>query len=113
LHPWSLLRVPNGPFAVWARPPAPYDEGFSRFLRQETGATRRKLRRRFPRPSRPGSSTRESGPLEPADVVAEPDEEEHQHEGEADHAGALHHLERDRPPAPDLLRQRPEDVPAV
>ena len=38
LHPCSC---PTGLFALSARPPAPYDAGLSRFLRQKTGAKKR------------------------------------------------------------------------
>jgi hypothetical protein len=41
-----------------------------------------------------------------------PDREQQQDEHEADHAGALHDAERDRPAA-QLLGERPEDVAAV
>src|SRR4051812_11525638 len=49
---------------------------------------------------------------EPADVVREADEGEHDHEREAHESRPLHDAERDRAPA-HLLGQRPEDVPAV
>src|SRR3954454_5750843 len=54
----------------------------------------------------------ESAVGESAEVVGQADHEQPDHEREADEAGALHDVERDRPPA-HLLRQRPEDVPAV
>src|SRR4051794_33270400 len=46
------------------------------------------------------------------DVVGEADDEDEEHQGDADRAGALHDAERDRPAA-QLLGDRPEDVPAV
>src|SRR3954454_1001029 len=54
----------------------------------------------------------EAIPRQPADVVGEADEEQHEHQREAHETGPLHHAERDRAPA-HLLRQRPEDVAAV
>src|SRR5436305_15185933 len=49
---------------------------------------------------------------EHADVVRQPDREQHQDEREADHPGALHGAVGHRPAA-DLLHYRPEDVTAV
>src|SRR3954453_16440137 len=60
----------------------------------------------------PRSAVLEAAVLQDVYVVRQADYEEHDHEHEAHHSGALHHRERHRL-APDLLHDRPEDVPAV
>src|SRR4051794_17765327 len=49
---------------------------------------------------------------EPVDVVGQPNDEQHDDQHETDVAGLLHDPERDRA-TPDLLRERPEDMPPV
>src|SRR4051794_14366593 len=49
---------------------------------------------------------------EPPDVVRQADDEQEGDQGEAHEPGPFHDIERDRAAA-HLLRQRPEDVPAV
>src|SRR4051812_25417090 len=59
-----------------------------------------------------GSGGRELPAADPAHVVREPDEEEHEHERDADRRDALVDLAGDRAP-PDALDDREGDVPAV
>ena len=76
------------------------------------GARRLPWSRSSGRAGRRRYRTLKPSPVQPPDVVREADHEQHDHEREADEAGALHDRERDRPAA-HLLGQRPEDVAAV